>query len=106
MMIHEKPSQREVTDEAAFWRLDQALVFSLGPSLLEQLRIIYARRTGGHASEAAEAEVHFICEGLGRIHPAIGNCSHKGNSATRAIPLFLGGIVRGAGRQAEPAMHA
>ena len=81
-------------------------MLGFGTSVLEQLGVIDACRTGGHARETSEAEIHFVGKGFRRFQPAIGDGAHERDAAARAVPLEFGGVVSRAGGQTEPAVHA
>ena len=62
--VHEQPAQRKGADEIALGRLSTPLALGLGAGVLEQFGVVDARRAGGHAGEAAEAEIHLVGERL------------------------------------------
>src|ERR1043166_4257078 len=74
--------------------------------MLKQLRVVNARRTRGHARETTQAEIHLIRKSFRRFEFSIGNRAHKRNPAAWTISLEFRGIVRGARRQAQTAVHA
>ena len=98
--VHEEPPDGEGADQVPLRRLEHAAGFGLGAGVLEQLGVVDARGASGHAGEAAEAEIHFVGEGLGGFEAAIGNGAHEGDAAARAVALDLGGIVGRASGQA------
>ena len=74
--------------------------------MLEQLRIVHARRAGRLAREATETKIHFITECLRGLKLPIGNRSHQRDPAARTVTLHLREIVSRAGRWAGTARSA
>ena len=106
VQVHEEPADAEGADGVALRVVQHAAGLGLGAGVLEQLGVVHARRAGGHAREAAEAEIHFVGEGLRRLKLAVGDGAHEGDAAARGVALELGGVVGRAGGQAEAAVHA
>ena len=104
--IHEKPVQREPADQVSFWIFQNAAGLGFGAGVFEKLSVVHPGGAGGHASQAAEAKIHFVRESFRGFEPAISNGAHERNAATRAVTLEFCGVVSGAGGQAKAAMHA
>ena len=82
-------------------RTQDATGFGFGAGVLEQLGIIDTSRAGGHAGQAAEAEIHLFGERPGHLQPAVGHGPHQGNASARAVALDLGRVVGRASGQAQ-----
>ena len=87
-------------------RVSNLILGGVGARMLEQFGVIHAGRASCHAGEAAQAEVHFLREGAGRLEAIIGNCAHECDATAGAVSLQFGGIVSGACGQAKTAVHA
>jgi hypothetical protein len=104
--IHEQPFERERADDISFGCFERAALFGFRAGVFEQFGVIHAGGAGGLASEAAEAEIHFLAERPGWFELAISDGAHQRDSAARAVALDFGGVVSGAGGQAKAAVHA
>ncbi len=81
------------------------LRFDAAPGEIDEMHIVDAARTGGHAGEAREAAVDMV--GRRRRHLALlEHLLHQVDAAARAVALIAREHVSRAGRRAEAAMNA
>jgi hypothetical protein len=74
--------------------------------VIHQMHVMHARGARGHASEAGEAAVDMQCDlGVGRLI-VLQHVLDEIDASPRRIQLIAQQHIGGAGRRAEPAMHA
>ena len=104
--IHEQPAKRDATNPVAGRRFQDAAALCFGAGALEQFRVIHPRRTGCHARQTTQTEIHFLGERPGRFQPAVGDGAHQRDAAAGTVPFQLGRVIGRARRKAKPAVHA
>ena len=96
----EQRSQQPLRQRAAVIALDP------DPRLVDQMHVVHARRTGGHAGEAGEAAVDMLDHRLGRLLVLLQHLLDQVDAAARAIELVAEQHIGRTGGGAEAAMHA
>ena len=76
------------------------------PRLIDQVHVVHARRTGGHAGEAGQAAVDMLDHLRRRRLVLFQHLLDQVDPPARAIELVAEQHIGRTGRGAEPAMHA
>ena len=76
------------------------------PRLIDQMHVVHARRTGGHAGEAGQAAVDMLDHLRRRRAVLFQHLLDQVDPPARAIELVAEQHIGRTGRGAEPAMHA
>ena len=92
--------QQAIRQRAAIGRFD------MGAGVVDEVHVVHARGTGGHASEAGEAAVDML-DHFGGGRPALlQHVLDQVDAPARAIEFIAEQHIGRAGRGAEAAMHA
>ena len=81
-------------------------LFNPYPCLVDEMHVVHAGRTGGHAGEAGQAAVDMLDHLLRRRPAFFQHLLDEVDAAARAIEFVAEQHIGRAGRGAEPAMHA